>query len=107
MGAERIIAALGDALNSSPRPPALAGLARPRYPERELAPQELPDGTLSVRVAKWGWEYKHRGPRPAKPYPSDPAAVLTALAPFMPEGVTVQCVDDCGTYIRLFLEVAT
>lgn len=75
-----------------------------KYPGRELCPEQLPDGTLSVHVAKWGWEYKHRGPRPKAPRPSDPAAVRDALAPFMPQGVTVQRVEDCGIYLVFTLE---
>lgn len=101
----KIIAALGDALTSSPRPPALAVLSRPRYPMRELAPQQLPDGTLSVKLTKWGWEYKHRGPRPKKPYPVDPAAVRAALNAILPDGVAIRAVEDHGTHIILTLEV--
>ncbi len=100
----KLIAALGNALNSVPRSPALAGLAQIKYPVRELAPQPNADGTLTVRVAKWGWEYKHRGPRPANPVPINPAAVRDALAPVMPDGVTIQTVEDHGTYIIIKLE---
>ena len=104
MDRQKIIAALGDALNGSPSPLALAGLSRPRYPMRELAPQQLPDGTLSVKLTKWGYEYKHRGPRPKKPYPVDPAAVRAVLNAFLPDGVTIRAVEDHDTHIMLILE---
>lgn len=105
MDTHSVVAALGDALNSSPRPPALAGLSRPRYPMRELAPQQLPDGTLSVKLTKWGWEYKHRGPRPKFPRPSNPAAVCAALNAILLDGVAIRAVEDHGTHIILILEV--
>jgi len=104
MDQHKITAALGDALNSSPRPPALAGLSRPRYPMRELMPQRNTDGTMTVHVAKWGWEYKHRGPRPASPAPINPAAVRDTLASVMPDGVTIQAVEDHGTFITITLQ---
>ena len=71
---------------------------------RELAPQQLPDGTLSVKLTKWGYEYKHRGPRPKKPYPVDPAAVRAALNAFLPDGVPIRAVEDHDTHIMLILE---
>lgn len=104
MDQREIVAALGEVLNGSPRPPALAGLSRPRYPMRELMPQVSPDGTLSVRLTKWGWEYKHRGPRPKQPQPSNPAAVRAALSGVLPDGVTIQAVEDHGKYLIILLE---
>ena len=104
MNTQEIVAALGEVLNGSPRSPALAGLSRPRYPMRELTPQQLPDGTLSVKLTKWGWEYKHRGPRPKQPYPSNPAAIRAALSGVLPDGVTIQAVEDHGTYLLIILE---
>lgn len=100
-----VVEAMGEALNSFPRPPALAGLSRPRFPMRELIPTENPDGTLSVRLTKWGWEYKHRGPRPKQPYPVNLAAVRAALSEVLPDGVLIQAVEDHGTYLTIFLEV--
>ena len=100
---KKVVEALGEILRNSPRPPALAGLSRPRYPMRELTPQQLPDGTLSVRLTKWGWEYKHRGPRPKQPQPSNPAAVRAALSGVLPDGVTIQAVEDHGTFIELMI----
>ena len=101
---KKVVGAMGEILRNSPRPPALAGLSRPRYPMRELMPQVSPDGTLSVRLTKWGWEYKHRGPRPEKPYPSNPAAVRAALSGVLPDGVTIRAVEDHGTYLLIILE---
>lgn len=105
MDTTAVVAALSGVLVAPGRPPALAGLSRPRYPMRELAPQQLPDGTLSVKLTKWGWEYKRRHPRPKQPYPSDPAAVRDALNTLLPDGVTIRTVEDHGTYITLILEV--
>lgn len=96
---EKLISALAGALNSSPRARGLAGLAYIKYPPRELALRPLSDGTFAVNVARWGWEYKHRGPRPKVVVPIDLIAVREALAPIMPEGVTIQNVVDCGKYI--------
>lgn len=50
MDAKKICAALGDALNSSPRPPALAALARVKYPMRELRPMMEADETMSISI---------------------------------------------------------
>lgn len=95
-----LIAALAGALNGSLRARAFAGLAYVKYPPRELAPRRLSDGTLAVRIARYGYEYKHRGPKPPI-YPINTAAVHNALAPVMPEGVTIQNVVDCGRYITI------
>lgn len=105
MTEEKLIAALAGALNGSPRARALAGLAYVKYPPRELAPRRLSDGTLAVNVARWGWEYKHRGPKPKVVVPIDPVAVREALAPIMPEGVTIHKVVDCGHFISLIFEI--
>lgn len=101
---KKVVEAMGEILRNSSRPPALAGLSRPRFPMRELTPQQLPDGTLSVRLTKWGWEYKHRGPRPKQPQPSNPAAVRAALSGVLPDGVTIQAVEDHGKYLIILLE---
>lgn len=101
---KKVVEAVGEKLRNSPRPPALAGLSRPRFPMRELTPQILPDGTLSVRLTKWGWEYKHRGPRPKQPPPSNPAAVRAALSGVLPDGVTIRAVEDHGKYLIILLE---
>lgn len=99
----QIITALGDALNSSPRPPALSGLVCPRY-YKAFFLKYLGDGEFTARLYKYGWEYKHRGPRPEKPYPCDPAAVRDALNAVLPDGVKVKAVEDCGTHIILRME---
>lgn len=63
------------------------------------------DGTLSVTLALRGWEYKHRGPRPPVPPPVDVDAVHAALSAVMPEGVKIFAVKNCGTYIKITMEV--
>lgn len=101
---QKIIAALAGALNSSPRARALSGLAYVKYPPRELALRPLQDGTFTVNLARWGWEYKHRGPRPKGFYPIDLNAVHAVLSSVMPEGVTIQNITDCGKYISIIFE---
>lgn len=97
---DRIVAALVDALNSSTRPPALAPLARIKY-LREIDPIFKADGTMIFLLAKWGWEYKHRGPRPKIPPPADTAAIQAVLSAALPDGYTVTAVQDQNTYILL------
>lgn len=98
------MAALVEAINAPTRPPALQTLACPKYPERELKPQVRPDGSISFTLSKWGWEYKHRGPRPLKtPPPADTAAIHTALNAALAPGYSVQTVEDCGTFIKITL----
>ena len=104
MDTQRICAALGDALNSSPRPPALAALARVKYPMRELRPTMEADGSLSVALALYGFEYKHRGPRPPAPPPVNVGAVCDALSGAMPQGVKIKAAENCGKFIILQLE---
>lgn len=95
-----IVAALVEVLNAPTRPPALRPLARIKYPERELQPQVSPDGTLFT-LAFYGWEYKHRGPRPKTPPLIDPAAVQAALNAALPDGLSVIAVQDHGTKITV------
>lgn len=98
MRTDRLTAALVEVLNAPTRPPALRPLARIKYPERELQPQVSPDGTLFT-LAFYGWEYKHRGPRPKTPPPIDPAAVQAALNAALPDGLSVIAVQDHHTKI--------
>ena len=95
-----ILAALVGVLNAPARPPALWPLARIKYPDRELRPQVSPDGTLFT-LALYGWEYKHRGPRPKTPPPIDPAAVQAALNAALLDGLSVIAVQDHGTKITV------
>lgn len=104
MDTKKIVAALGDALNSSPRPPALAALARVKYPMRELRPMMEANGTLTVALSIYGWEYKHKGPRPPAPPPVNVGAVCDALSGAMPQGVKIKAAENCGTYIKIYLE---
>lgn len=99
MDTTKIMAALVDALNSSTRPPALYPLARIKYPMRELRPVVNADGSLSVKLAKWGYEYKHRGKKPTFPYPVDTAAIQAALNSALSDGYQVTAAENCKTYI--------
>ena len=95
MDVQSIIAAVVGVVNAPipQRPPALAPLAYLKYPRRELRSQLDPDGTLTICLMKWGWEYKRRGPRPPRPVPVDTAAVAAALAD---AGLPVVSVEDFG-----------
>lgn len=99
MRTDRLTAALVEVLNAPTRPPALRPLAFIKYPGRELQPQANPDGTATVTLALYGWEYKHRGPRPKTPPPIDPAAVQAALNAALPDGLSVIAVQDHHTKI--------
>ena len=99
MRTDRLTAALVEVLNAPTRPPALRPLAHLKYPGRELQPQVNPDGTTAVTLALYGWEYKHRGPRPKTPPPIDPAAVQAALNAALPDGLSVIAVQDHHTKI--------
>ena len=96
-----IVAALVEVLNAPTRPPALRPLARLKYPGRELQSQVNPDGAATVTLALYGWEYKHRGPRPKTPPPIDPVAVQAALNAALPDGLSVIAVQDHGTKITV------
>lgn len=104
MEAQKIIAALVEAINAPTRAPALSALALVRYPMRELRPTMADDGTLSVTLALRGWEYKHHGPRPPVPPPVDVAAIKLALTRAMPDGVKIRTVENCGTYIKISMD---
>ena len=60
---EKVVAALVGALNDPHRPTALYPLARIKYPMREIQPV-CQDSTIMLTLKKYGYEYKHRGPRP-------------------------------------------
>ena len=99
-----IRATLVGGLNASTRPPALHPLAYIKYPGRELQPQQQPDGTITVALSKWGYEYKHRGPKPKLP-PIDPAAIRAAFnTALVGSGFYVRSVQDTPKKIILELE---
>lgn len=101
MDQEQVIAALVEVINAPTRPPALRSLAYIKYPTRELQPQVNPDGSLTVTLALYGWEYKHRGPRPKTPPHIDPVAVQAALNAVLLDGLSVTAVQDHGTKITV------
>lgn len=107
MTPERIAAAaLVDALDrSTGATPALRILARPKYPMRELSPQVRPDGSISLTLAKWGWNYKFRGKKPAKIPPSaDTTAILAALNAALAPGYTISTITDEDKHITIILQ---
>ena len=104
MNMNRIVAALVGALNSPTRPPALWPLALVKYPSRELQPRLLPGGSISVRLALYGREYKHRGPRPKTPPGLNLAAIQAVLSAALPDGIAVAALENYGIYILLKME---
>ena len=64
MNGQQLAVAVGDVVNHAPRPPALRPIAYIKYPAREIRPVLMQDGSWRVSLALWGYEYKHRGPRP-------------------------------------------
>ena len=100
----QIRAALVGVLNSLARPPALYSLACSKYPVREIQPQRKPDGTITVPLYKWGYEYKHRGTKPKLP-PIDPEAIAAILnTALFGTGFHVRSVQDTPKKIILELE---
>ena len=93
-----IINALGEALSSPERPPELASI---RYPRRELRPVMQPDGSITVKLPFWGWEYKHRGSRPSSPPSVDPEDIRTALNTLLPDDLTITAAEHLGTHIKI------
>lgn len=104
MDQEQVIAALVEAINAPTRPPALWPLAYIKYPARELSPQVNPDGSLTVNLSLYGWEYKHRGPRPKALPRINAAAVQAALNAVLPDGLVVIAVQDHGKKFQITIK---
>lgn len=105
MNKEKIQAALVELLNAPPgqRPPALGTIARLMYPPRGLVPLEQDNGGLLAVLFKWGYEYKHRGPKPKTPPPADCKGIRGILVKHFPwVNITV---EDHGPQVYIFMEV--
>lgn len=102
---KKTIAALVDALNDSTWASPLAILARPKYPEREFFPYQMEDGSIRLKVYKYGWEYKHRGQRPKNPPLANTIGIYQALNAVLTNDVVIRAVTDEGTYVNIILEV--
>ena len=86
---DKLVEILTGVLNAPARSPALQPLARV--------------GGFSIRLYKFGHEYKHRGPVPKKLPLIRPAAVQAALNDALPDGLSVIAVRDCGKFIEVFI----
>ena len=53
----------------------------------------------------YGWEYKHRGPRPKFLPPVVPTAIQAELNDALPAGITVTAVVLNGNYISLSIYI--
>lgn len=100
-----IVAALAGEINSPARSPALNPFARLLYPPRGVVVNNLPDGAVVIELAKIGYEYKHRGPRPKQAPHVDAEAISQALAPSMPHGVKIRAVNQTPRSILLTLSI--
>lgn len=98
----RVETVMGDAINP-PRPRALAPIAYVRY-SRDLLITKLDAERAVISVAKWGWQYKRRGPRPSRPPSTDPDALRTALNERLPADLYVSEVNDLGTRVEIIVE---
>jgi hypothetical protein len=101
MTTKELSAALVDAINSSTRPPALWPIARVKYPGRECQVKQLSGNCFTVSLARWGYEYKHRGPRPKIVPPLNLSAIQAEITAALPDGYAVAAVQDCKTHIVL------
>ena len=100
---DKLVEILTGVLNAPARSPALQPLARVKYPGRELGHITEYGGGFSIRLYKFGHEYKHRGPVPKKLPLIRPAAVQAALNDALPDGLSVTAVRDCGKFIEVFI----
>lgn len=105
MDKTKIKAALVGLINSPPgqRPPALGTIARMMYPPRGLVLIEQDNGDITAVLFKYGYEYKHRGPKPKNPPPADCEGIADILANLFP-GVKIT-VEDHGPQVYIFMEV--
>lgn len=100
---DKAVCALMDAMRSSiGASPALKIFAWPKYPYRELRPTVNPDGSVRLVLSKWGWEYKHRGPRP-KTSPTANTAVIHRILNAALIGFTITNITDEGRSITITL----
>lgn len=104
MDRKNIEAALVELINAPPgqRPPALGTIARLMYPPRGLVLMEQDNGGLLVILFKWGYQYKHRSPRPKIPPPADCEGIRELLTGRFP-GVKIT-VEDHGPQVYIFME---
>lgn len=100
----KLQAAMIAVINNPSRSPYFYPLAFIRY-RREVRIFIQPDGTYTVSLAKWGYEYKHRSRRPNQPPPTiNIKGVKSALAAALAPDFTVLDVQDCGTTIKIYIE---
>ena len=93
MKSTQIRDALGEALNASPRFPALRPVGLIKYPKRQLQVADLPDGTV---LATLFHRYKNHSPAPV-----DTEMVRLTLNALLPNGLYVFAVEDLKTHIQI------
>lgn len=104
MDKSKITTALVESINAPPgqRPPELGPLARLMYPPRGITLLEQSDGGLLAIVSKWGYQYKHRGPKPKNPPPADCEGIRQILADHI-SGVKIVAVEDHGPQVWIYM----
>lgn len=86
----------------------LSVLANPLYPERQIRLTFESKEIAIITLAKYRFEYKHRGRRPSTPPPADTDGILSVLRDekdLRDGGLRAICVEDKGTYVTIKLEV--
>ena len=89
---------------ASCRDPALSVLSWPRYPVRELRPELADDGNVVLTVAKRGYGYKYRGPRPREPPVADIRGIREVLNMALDPAYRVVEVQDQGREILILIK---
>ena len=87
--------------------PALSVLSWPGYPLRELRPQLTDDGAVVLTVAKRGYGYKHRGPKPREPPAADVRGIREVLNTALEYPYQIVDVEDRGREIIVKMDVCT
>lgn len=84
--------------------PVLSGLSWPRYPLRELRPKLTDDGNVILSVAKFGYGYKYRGPRPREPPAVDVYGIKEVLNTALEKPYQIREVQDQGRNVLIIME---
>lgn len=72
---------------------------------RELRPQLTDNGNVILTVAKFGYGYKYRGPRPREPPAADVCGIKEVLNMVLEFPYHIREVQDQGRNIIIILEV--
>lgn len=103
---DSLCTALSEVLNAPERPPVLFPLARIKYPLRELQPVQIAPHVVCCRLSFYGWEYKHRGPRPKQMPVVDCAELERALNTALnPKGFKILSLEVNEKFLKLEVRI--